>query len=492
MESDSIDFQFPQGRKTNGKKSIDSDPIDFLIDYSVVHCNPRRIWSGRCYTDRMPELPPGPRTPSPVQILQWVFRPIPFMQRCAETYGAAFTTHIMGPRPLVFFSDPAAIRQIFTGDAERLQAGRANSLVFRLILGSNSLLSLDGARHRRERKLLAPPFHGERMRLYGDMMCGITDRSIDSWPVETPFPIQARMQEITLDIILRAVFGVYEDARHSRLRALLVEYQRVMVGRNFFLALVAWRRLARLQRAIDRLLYDEIGRCRTEAQAGRTDIMAMLAAARDEDGRPMSDGEIRDELITMLLAGHETTAVSLAWVFQRMLQNPDVLAAARAEVASVIGDGAAAPMPGAEQVAELSYLDAVIKETARLNPVAPVVVRLLATDLHIGGYDLPAGSIAAPCIYLAHRAPDLWPDAEEFKPERFLTRRVDPYTFFPFGGGARYCIGAAFANYEMKIVLARVLSKVKLRAYPDYRVRTIRRGVTFAPSGGMPVIRSAG
>ena len=412
------------------------------------------------------------------------------MQRCAETYGAAFTSHIMGPRPFAFFSDPAAIRQIFTADPQRLQAGRANSLVFRLILGPNSLLALDGARHRRERKLLAPPFHGDRMRLYGEMMCEITDKSIDTWPMETPFPIQPHMQEITLDIILRAVFGVSEGAHHSRLRALLMEYQRVMVGRNFFLALIAWRRLTRLQRAIDGLLYDEIGRCRTEAQEGRTDIMAMLVAARDEDGRPMRDEEIRDELITMLLAGHETTAVSLAWVFHRMLQNPDVLAAARAEVAAVIGAGAAAPRPGAEQVAELSYLDAVIKETARLNPVAPVVVRLLETDLCIGGYELPAGSIAAPCIYLAHRRPDLWPDAEEFKPERFLAGRVDPYTFFPFGGGARYCIGAAFANYEMKIVLARVLARVKLRARPDYRVRTIRRGVTFAPSGGMPVVRA--
>ena len=447
--------------------------------------------SRACYADCMPELPPGPRTPSPIHILQWIFRPIPFMQRCAEAYGDAFTVRIMGPRPLVFFSDPAAIRQVFTGDPERLQAGQANNMVFKLILGPNSLLALDGGRHRRERKLLAPPFHGERMRLYGDMMCDITDGSIDAWPMENPFPVQPRMQEITLDIILHAVFGVYEDAHHSRLRALLMEYQRVMVGRNFFLALIAWRRLARLQRDIDSLLYEEIRRCRTGAQEGRTDIMAMLVAARDEDGRPMSDEEIRDELITMLLAGHETTATSLAWVIHRLLQNPDVLASARAEVASVIGAGAAAPRPSAEQIAQLGYLDAVIKETARLNPVAPVVVRLLDTDMHIGGYDLPAGSIAAPCIYLTHRRPDLWSDAEEFKPERFLARRVDPYTFFPFGGGVRYCIGAAFANYEMKIVLARVLSRAELRPRPNYTVRTVRRGVTFAPSGGMPVICSS-
>ena len=438
----------------------------------------------------MPELPPGPRTPSLIQILQWVFRPIPFMRRCAEDYGDVFTTRIMGAPPVVFFSDPAAIREIFTGDAERLVAGKANNLVFKLIVGPNSLLALDGARHRRERKLLMPPFHGERMRLYGDMMCEITDRCIDNWPAEAPFPIHSSMQEITLDIILRAVFGVYDDVQLSGLRALMIEYLRLMVGRNLLLAVAAWRRLARLQRAIDQVLYDEISRCKTEKQAGRTDVLAMLAAARDEDGRPMSDEEIRDEMITMLLAGHETTATSMAWVIHRLLQNPEVLATARAEVEAVIGNGAT--VPTAEQVAQLDYLDAVIKETARLNPAAPMIVRLLETDLHIGGYELPAGSIAAPCIYLTHRRPDLWSDAEEFKPERFSARRVDPYTFFPFGGGVRYCIGAAFATYEMKVVLARVLSRVTLRPDPGHTVRTVRRGVTFAPSGGMPVIRSAG
>ena len=218
--------------------------------------------------------------------------------------------------------------------------------------------------------------------------------------------------------------------------------------------------------------------------------MAMLVAARDEDGRPMSDEEIRDEMITMLLAGHETTATSMAWVIHRLLQDPEALATVQAEVASVIGRGPHTPRPTAEQVADLNYLDAVIKETARLNPVIPITARHLETNMHIDGYDLPAGSIAAPCIYLAHRRPDLWSDPEEFKPERFIAQRTDPYTFFPFGGGVRYCIGAAFATYEMKIVLARVLSRVKLRPDPDHTVRMVRRGITFAPSGGVPVIRA--
>ena len=412
------------------------------------------------------------------------------MQRCAETYGDAFTVRIMGATPIVFFSDPATIKQVFTGDPERLQAGQANSRVFRLFVGPNSLLVLDGARHKRERRLLMPPFHGERMRLYGDMMCEITDRMIDTWPLETSFPIHSHMLEITLDIILRAVFGVYGDAHTARLRTLIIEYLGLLVGRNPLLALAAWGRLTRLQGEIDRLLYDEIRRCKELAQEGRTDIMAMLVAVRDEDGQPMRDEEIRDEMITMLLAGHDTTATSLAWVIHRLLQNPDILATARAEVASAIGNGPHPSRPTAEQVAELSYLDAVIKETARLNPVVPITVRHLEQGMHIGGYDLPAGAIAAPCIYLTHRRPELWPNPEEFNPERFVARRVDPYTFFPFGGGVRYCLGAAFATYEMKMVLARILSRVTLRPDPGHTVRTERRGITFVPSGGVPVIRS--
>ena len=195
--------------------------------------------------------------------------------------------------------------------------------------------------------------------------------------------------------------------------------------------------------------------------------------------------------MTVLVAGHETTATSMAWVVHHLLQNPDVLATARAEVASVSGNGSPTTKLTAEQIAELSYLDAVIKETARLIPVVPIVVRLLATNMRIGYYELPAGSVATPCIYLTHQRPELWSEPELFNPDRFVGRRVDPYTFFPFGGGVRHCLGAAFATYEMKIVLARVLSRVILRSDPRHTVRVVRRGITFAPSGGVPVIRAA-
>ena len=436
----------------------------------------------------MSQLPPGPRVPCLFQMFQWIFRPIPFMRSCAETYGNAFTIRLLGVPPMAFISEPAAIKQVFTGDPERLQAGRANR-VLKPIVGSNSILLLDGARHKRERKLLMPPLHGERMRLYSRMMCEIIDQSIDSWPVEASFPIHSRMQEITLDIILRTVFGVAKGARLSFLRAQMIKGSR-LAGRNPLLLIAAWKRLTRLQRDYrpvvvrrDKALPKGGG---SRQNAGRTDIMAMLVAARDEDGQPMSDEEIRDELITLLVAGHETTATSLAWAIHCLLQNPAVLAAARAEVAQVMGEGPQPPSPSAEQIAALEYLDAVIKETARLNPVVPIVVRQLEADTRIGDYEIPAGNVVAPCIYLTHRRPE----PEVFNPDRFVGRPIDPYTFFPFGGGTRHCLGAAFATYEMKIVLARLLSRVSLRPDPGHRVRVVRRGITFAPSGGVPVIGS--
>ena len=443
----------------------------------------------------MSTLPPGPKAPRLFQTLNWVRKPIPFMQQCAQKYGECFTMRLIGMPSISLFSDPDAIKQIFTADPEHARAGKAN-VVLKPVLGTNSVLLLDGARHKRERKLLMPPFHGERMRLYGDIMREIADRSIDTWPVEQSFPIHERMQSITLDIILRTVFGVDEGPLLQKLRSLLIEFLRLAGSSPLLLIrwlqvnlgpLTAWKRMGELGQEIDRVLYEQIAQRKAAEQNGRTDIMAMLVEARDEDGQPMSDQELRDEMITMLLAGHETTATSLSWVVHRLLQHPDVLEKVRAELQRVIGDG---PIQ-AEHVSELVYLDAVIKETSRLNPIVPLVARYLEHPTQIGDYEMPAGCVASPCIYLTHRRPELWPEPEMFNPDRFVGKRIDPYTFFPFGGGVRHCLGAAFATYEMKIVLAQVLSRVSLRPAPDHTVRVVRRSITFAPSGGMPVIRAA-
>lgn len=438
----------------------------------------------------MSKLPPGPRLPSLFQSFKWTFAPLPFMRDCADRYGDTFTVRLLGLPPMVFFTDPGAVRQIFTGDPERFRSGRAFT-AFEPFFGPNSLLLLDGARHRRERRLLLPPFHGQRMRLYGGMMCEIADRSIDTWPVDTSFPVYARLQDITLEVMLRVVFGVTDESRLVRLRAAIVETLGLFDVGNPLRPIKAWWRFGRVRHRIDELLHDEVRRRRAAGSEDRNDIMSMLLAARDEDGVPMSDEEVRDEMFTMLVAGHETTATLLAWVLHRLTEHPDVQAAARAEVASVVGSGPRLPSPSAEQIGRLGYLDAVIKETTRLHPVVPIVVRQLETDHAVGAVTLPAGCVAAPCIYLVHRRPDLWPEPEVFDPRRFVERRTDPYTFFPFGGGVRHCLGAAFATWEAKIVLARVLSRMSLRPDPGHSVRVVRRGLALGPSSGLPVIGTA-
>ena len=432
-------------------------------------------------------LPPGPRLPRLLQLTKWIFGPIPFMEACAERYGDPFTVRLFGVPPMVFVTDPSTIKQIFTGHAHQFRAGQANK-VFESLLGPNSLLLLDGNRHRRERKLLMPPFHGARMRLYGEMMWEITDRSIDTWPVGAPFPIHPRLNDITLEVILRVVFGVDDGPRLTRLRALVSDALRIFDWGNPLWGIAVWWRFVHIRSEIRELMCEEVTRRRARPLEEKTDVMSLLVAARDEDGQHMTVEEIRDEMITLLVGGHESTAASLAWVIHRLLERPGVLAAAQAEVASVVGNGPHTPTPTAEQVARLVFLDAVIKETARLNPVVPVVARQLTSDLRVGNTSLPAGSIAAPCIYLVHRRPDLWEEPEVFDPNRFLGGRADPYRFFPFGGGVRHCIGAAFATYEMKIILARILSRVVLRQSPGGPVRVARRGLILGPSRDLRVI----
>ena len=439
-------------------------------------------------------LPAGPKESAAAQLLDWVFRPIPFLRDCARRYGPCFTLRLPRNPPMVLFSAPEAVKEIFTGDPEQLPAGETREIL-RPLVGQHSLLLLDGARHQHHRRLMAPSFHGERMRAYGQVMREMTDRNLDTWPTGRAFPIHTCMQEITLDVILRTVFGMDEGPEQGRLRQGLAEFLTLAANP---LRLLPWfqrligfftkgRQLDDLLQEIDDLLYAQIARRRQQGGAGREDILSLLVEARAEDGQPMSDEELRDEMMTMLVAGHETTATSLAWTFHCILGRPEVMDKLRAELQAVIGSG---PVES-QHIAKLDYLDATIRESQRVYPILPLVGRLLHEPLQIGGQDLPAGVGVAPCIYLAHHNPDIWPDPDTFDPDRFLAKRVNPYEFFPFGGGIRHCIGAAFALYEMKIVLAQVLSRASLRAAPGRRVRLVRRGITFAPSRGMPVVCDA-
>ena len=445
----------------------------------------------------MTAIPAGARGPVLWQTLRWLARPIPMLEDCARRYGDVFTIRLAASAPIVLFSHPAAIKDIFTGDPETLRGGEAN-VVLEPFVGPDSVLLTDGPRHRRKRRLMMPPFHGERMQLYGAVMRASTDRAIDAWPVGRAFPIHAETQRITLDVILRAVFGLDEGGSLEALRTRLVAGATLVVDHPMLLLkalqrdlgrLTAWREVTRLREEVDGMLFAELARRRAENRTDRTDVLSLLLAARDENGEPMSDRELRDEMVTLLLAGHETTATTLAWALYYVLVHPAVHARIRDELAAwsnndrVLNGGDRVPGSG-----DLPFLDATIKETQRLMPIIPLVGRRLREPTTIGDRALPAGVVAAPCIYLAHRRPDLWDEPSVFRPERFLGRRPTPYEFFPFGGGTRACLGAAFASFEMKIVLARILARVELASAPGYRARIVRRGIAFAPSEGVPVV----
>lgn len=438
----------------------------------------------------MDGLPPGPDAPPLLQALQWVQWPISFMDECARRFGDCFTVRLPAAPPIVFFSNPDAIKTIFTGDAEDLRAGEAN---YRLapVLGQQSLLLLDGQEHLRERRMLQPPFHGDRMLAYAPVMRDIAARAVDAWPLGRPFALHPEMQGITLDVILRTVFGVDQGPKLSELREAMIDLLTLGSNPQLMLAVqqgngtgAANRFLAARER-VDHLLFAEIAARRNAVAAGgateRSDVLSLLVQARYEDGRPLEDQALRDELMTMLLAGHETTATALAWAVSHILADAPVRERLLAELR------AAAPLDP-QAATRLEYLDATCRESLRLTPIVPLVGRRLTRPMTIDGIELPAGVVAAPCIYLAHHRPDRWPEPAHFRPERFLESKPTPYEFLPFGGGARRCIGMAFALVEMKIVLAEVLSRVELRAAPAYQVRVVRRSVTLAPSEGMPVV----
>ena len=448
---------------------------------SVVDRAARRITApGRA--PRTDGLPAGPGASPTAQMLTFLLTPGPFLRACRERYGKVLTLRILGLPALVQLSDPEAIREVFALPEDTAHAGKANA-VLEPFLGAHSVLVLDGARHRTQRRLLLPPFRGERMRAYGAAMREITRDAVRQWPHETPFVMQRATQSITLDIILRTVFGMQDGADQDRMRGLLVSALRILDNPLMIVRglqrdagpLSPWGRFLRLREAIYREMDALIALRRREGLA--EDILSMLLEAKHEDGAPMSDEEIRDELLTLLVAGHETTATALSWTLHRLSIHPDVLARVQDEI-----DGIDDPV----KARELPYLDAVCRETLRIHPVIPGVARVLARPARIAGLDLPAGVAVGCSIYLVHSDPDVWPDPERFDPTRFLDHKPTPYTYFPFGGGLRRCIGEAFALYEMRIVLATMLRELEPVAAVD-RVREQRRNITLTPAGGLPL-----
>jgi cytochrome P450 len=440
-------------------------------------------------------LPPGPAMPAALQLLHWLVRPYPFLDACARRFGDTFTVRMAGLGTFVMVAAPEDIRAVFTAGPEVFDAGAANA-VLAPVVGPESVLILDGAAHLEQRRLLLPPFQGERMHAYAGAMRDRALRALAHWPVGRAFALHPHMQAITLDVILETVFGLGEGAKKERLAAAL---RRLLgrVGGPLALLVPAVAslfgglepRAAALRGEVDALLAEEIASRRAALAGGAArgdDVLSLLIGARHADGAPMSDVELRDELVTLLIAGHETTATALAWAFQMILARPEVRTRIEHEIAAAT-DGGVAPLDEAA-LARLDYLDAVIKESLRLRPIVPIVVRLARAPFAVGGGTVPPGVRVAPCVYLAQRRAASWRSPRRFLPERFLGARVDPYAWLPFGGGVRRCIGQWFALFEMKVVIATVLSGARLRLARGGEPRVRRRGITLAPAGGTRIV----
>jgi cytochrome P450 family 135 len=429
-------------------------------------------------------LPPEPNSSPLVQTLRWSFRPLPFMQECREKFGDSFSVKFAGfERPMVMISDPAAIKALYTEREHGLPPGR--ELVLTPIVGARSVLVIEGADHLAHRKVMLPAFHGERMRSYEPIVSEIVDAEIDSWPLGEKFAIHPRMQSITLEVILRVVFGVAEGARLERLRVLLTKVLEEtaspftqligLVGRRFG-GRGPWAKFEGQLKAVDELLYAEIAERRaTGGFEERDDILSVLMQARFEDGGEMSDTDLRDQLMTLLLAGHETTATALAWTFDLLLRHPRELGRLRDSL----------------EAGEDEYMRATISESLRLRPVVPLAGRRLAKDLEADGLTLPAGTDVTPAIWLAHTRADAYPEPFAFRPERFLEDGPETYAWVPFGGGVRRCLGAAFAEFEMRIVLREVLTRCELRKASPKPEKIGRRNITLSPKDGTPVVLTA-
>jgi cytochrome P450 len=440
--------------------------------------------TARCFHTRV-GLPPGPPLPAVAQTWLWIARPLEFMDACRQRYGDVFTTRFTGlgrPRTVVFIADPDGVRTVFAGDADTLRAGSAEATNAALtpIMGKNSLLLLDGARHLRERKLMLPPFHGSRLTGYEQTMRAIVVAAMATWPWRRAFPLLSELQDITLEIILRVVFGF--DERHSRPMRLLIKRMLTFGSGNLRLVSIAfaqkemsgltpWGRFVRAKGAVERALLAQVRR-RRESGIPRDDVLSLLLEARDEHDEAMSDEELRDHLITLLVAGYETTATAMAWAFDLLTHHPKVLERVVADI----------------DAGETRYLDAVIKETLRLRPVVPVATRMLHAPYEVLGHKLPAGTVVAPCIYLTQRRGDVYPEPQRFQPERFLNGAPEPYAWLPFGGGVRRCLGASFASFEMRVVLREVLAQLRLRAVDPAMEPTVRRAVTLVPRHGTRVV----
>ncbi len=418
----------------------------------------------------MSALPPGPRLPRSLQAVGWTQRPLPWLEQCHGRYGDTFTLRIRHYGDWVILADPDDVKKVFTA-GRAVGVDVANPLLGPL-LGPRSVMLLEEPEHMTRRKLMLPSFHGQAVQADAEMMATVAREEIERWPVGEPFALWPRMQDITLDVVMRAVFG--PDARSPRLQPLRERLRGLTTWMNEprNLAMLAFlgpgwvvrsRGYREAMGAVEEAVMNEVRRRTADPDGGAMGVVSMLVRARYEDGSPLSDQDLRDELVTLLSDG--PTSSTLAWTFERLLRHPDKLERLRQDI--VAGDG--------------EYLDAVVKETLRLRPPVPVVVRNLLEPMRLGGHDLPAGTTVAPCIHLIHRDERHYPEAHRFLPERFLGKQPGTYTWIPFGGGVRRCLAASYAEMEMKRVLRIVLETTELRAVETDAERARKSAISFAP-----------
>ena len=424
---------------------------------------------------RVQGLPPGPTWPAAIQAIGWWSRPVPFMERARAKYGKRYTVDLLGIPPFVNITDPAEIKEIFTAPPDVLHPGEGAN-VLEPVVGRHSLILLDEDVHLEQRRLMLPAFHGERMKRLTGVMTELAEQEAERLPAGETVKLHPRMQELTLEIILRAVFGI--DAEDERLGVLREKVKAILEFGATPASLVPqlrrgpqWRDFLALRDETDALIFELIDE-RRATNGDRDDVLAMFLTARHEDDTPMSPQELRDELMTLLVAGHETTASQLAWTFERLVRTPRVL---RALTDAVDADDDA-------------YIDATVTESLRRRPVLPIAEpRYVNKPVTIGGWDYPPGCALAVNVYLVHHDRDIYDAPYEFRPERFLDEQPGTYTWIPFGGGRRRCIGASFAQLEMKLVLKAILSRYELEASASGMETTRRRAITYTPRHGASV-----
>ncbi len=434
----------------------------------------------------------GPKTPRMLRMIKFITQPLEYLEDYQQRYGDIFQ---VGQAPsIVYVGHPDAIQQIFNAPAEQFHTGGGGGILLKL-LGENSVLLLDGDRHQRQRKLLMPPFHGDRLRTYSQIICDTTQQVFSQLPQNQSFRLRPPLQEITLRVILKAVFGLNEGERYQRLRHLLstlletfaTPLSAVLI---FFPQLQQdwgewspWGRFVRLKQQVEDLIYLEIRDRQRSGNLSGDDILTLLISARDSEGNAMSEVELHDELMTLLVAGHETTASALCWVLYWIHHLPTVEEKLRREL-NELGDGFTP-----EEIAKLPYLSAVCQEALRIYPITLMTgVRLLKSSFELMGHTLPTNTAIFPSIYMLHQRPEIYPEPKQFRPERFLERQFSPYEYLPFGGGHRRCIGSAMALLEMKRVVATVLSHWQFKQPTHRTIKPVRRGLTMAPPGNLSLV----